>query len=105
MSGRNYIGGAWSDARETYEKQNPWSPAQTTGTFASSEAEDVAVAAMAAEAAYGDWSRMPRAARANYLKRTRRPSRSSPAPLAARCSTRFETLWCRNAVPFEVANT
>jgi hypothetical protein len=28
-----------------------------------------------------------------------------PAPVAARRSTRLETLWCRNGVPWPVANT
>jgi len=69
MSGRNYIGGEWADARggATYEKTNPWQPSQTVGAFASSSEDDVAAAVAAATDAFAAWSAFPLAARGGYL--------------------------------------
>ena len=69
MSGRNYIGGEWADARggATYEKASPWRPSEPVGAFASSAEEDVAAAVTAAAGAFGAWAALPLAARGAYL--------------------------------------
>ena len=68
-AGLNYVGGAWVEAagRETYAKQNPMRPAETTGLFQSSTEADAIAAVVAAEAAFETWSRLPIARRAGYL--------------------------------------
>jgi aldehyde dehydrogenase (NAD+) len=65
----NYVGGAWVEASggETYPKQSPMRPAETTGVFQSSTEADAIVAVAAAEAAFETWGRLPMAARAGYL--------------------------------------
>ncbi len=63
----NYIGGAWTGARESYEKVNPWRPGETTGEYASSTAADVEAAASAAADAFPGWAALPTASRASYL--------------------------------------
>jgi aldehyde dehydrogenase (NAD+) len=65
----NYIGGNWVGAErgETYAKVNPWRPSETTGTFAASDAAEVAIAVAAAEDAYPAWAALPLASRASYL--------------------------------------
>jgi aldehyde dehydrogenase (NAD+) len=69
MNGRNYIAGAWAEARggETYEKANPWRPAESVGPFASSAEDDVDAAVAAAAEAFPAWARLPLAARGAYL--------------------------------------
>jgi aldehyde dehydrogenase (NAD+) len=68
-AGLNYVGGAWVEASggETYAKQSPMRPAETTGVFQSSTEADAIAAAAAAEAAFESWSRLPMARRAGYL--------------------------------------
>jgi aldehyde dehydrogenase (NAD+) len=67
----NFVGGRWMPASDgaTYEKAGPWRPHETIGAFASSTADDVALAVDAAVSAYPDWSRLPIAGRASYLVR------------------------------------
>ena len=68
-AGLNYVGGAWVEASggETYRKQSPMRPAETTGVFQSSTEADAIAAVAAAEAAFETWGRLPMAARAGYL--------------------------------------
>ena len=63
-AGLNYVGGAWVEASggETYPKQSPMRPAETTGVFQSSTEADAIVAVAAAEAAFETWGRLPMAA-------------------------------------------
>jgi alpha-ketoglutaric semialdehyde dehydrogenase len=59
--GRNYVAGEWRDSESgrTYEKRNPWRPAEIFGTFAASSAADGAAAVEAAAAAFPAWSALP----------------------------------------------
>jgi alpha-ketoglutaric semialdehyde dehydrogenase len=62
----NFVGGDWSPGAsgETYEKRNPWRPADVVGEYAASGAEDAKAAVEAAAAAFPEWSRTPGPARA-----------------------------------------
>ena len=66
---RNYIGGEWreSAAGETYEKRNPWRPAQVTGVYPASEADDARAAIDAAREAFPTWSALPAGQRAVFF--------------------------------------
>ena len=65
----NFIAGAWTPSRSghTYERGNPWRPTETVGEFPSSDAEDVAAAVDAAEAARLEWAKLPAAKRGAFL--------------------------------------
>jgi acyl-CoA reductase-like NAD-dependent aldehyde dehydrogenase len=67
----NLIAGDWSPSasNRTYERVNPWRPAEVVGQFPSSSAEDVAAAVAAAEQARKEWARMPAAKRCAFLAR------------------------------------
>jgi alpha-ketoglutaric semialdehyde dehydrogenase len=67
----NLIAGDWSPSasNRTYERVNPWRPAEVVGQFPSSSAEDVAAAVAAAEQAREEWARMPAAKRCAFLAR------------------------------------
>ncbi len=62
----NFVGGEWraGAAGETYEKHNPWRPADVVGEYPASGAEDAGAAVEAAAAAYPEWSRTPGPSRA-----------------------------------------
>jgi aldehyde dehydrogenase (NAD+) len=62
----NFVGGDWSPGAsgETYEKRNPWRPADVVGEYAASGAEDAKAAVEAAAAAAPEWARTPGPARA-----------------------------------------
>jgi acyl-CoA reductase-like NAD-dependent aldehyde dehydrogenase len=66
---RNYVGGEWreSEAGETYEKRNPWRPAQVTGVYPASNADDARAAIAAARDAFPAWSSLPAPQRAVYF--------------------------------------
>ena len=71
----NFVGGEWrpSVSGKTYEKRNPWRPAETVGEFPASGEADVNAAVEAAAAAFPEWSRRPgRAARGDPERRRRR---------------------------------
>jgi acyl-CoA reductase-like NAD-dependent aldehyde dehydrogenase len=65
----NFVGGEWlpSATGRTYEKGNPWRPAEPVGEFPASGEEDVNAAVAAAAAAFPEWSRRPAAQRASFL--------------------------------------
>ena len=67
--GLNYVGGSWVEAAggETYPKQNPMRPDETTGVFQSSTEADAVAGVEAAQAAFETWGRLPMARRAAYL--------------------------------------
>jgi acyl-CoA reductase-like NAD-dependent aldehyde dehydrogenase len=71
MRNANFIAGAWSASASgrTYERHNPWRPAEVVGEFPRSGGEDVAAAVQAAEAAWPRWSRLPAAKRGAFLAR------------------------------------
>jgi aldehyde dehydrogenase (NAD+) len=71
LAAANFIAGAWIPSRSgrTYERCNPWRPAETLGEFPSSGAEDVSAAIDAAEAAWPEWSALPAARRGAILAR------------------------------------
>ena len=66
---RNYVGGEWRESAsgETYEKRNPWSPAEITGVYAASDADDARAAIEAAQAAFPGWAALPGAQRAAFF--------------------------------------
>jgi acyl-CoA reductase-like NAD-dependent aldehyde dehydrogenase len=66
---RIYVGGEWRESASgrTYEKQNPWRPAVSAGTFAAADSDDVAAAVDAAHEAFGPWSRLPAEKRAAFF--------------------------------------
>ncbi len=66
---RNFVGGEWSESAsgETYEKHNPWRPAEVTGVFAASTADDARAAVDAAREAFPAWAALPGPARAAFL--------------------------------------
>ncbi|MCE3286677.1 MAG: fumarylacetoacetate hydrolase, partial [Gaiellaceae bacterium] len=68
---RNYVGGEWheSAAGATYEKRNPWRPAQVTGVYPASDAEDARAAIEAASEAFPAWSSLPAGQRAATFTR------------------------------------
>jgi aldehyde dehydrogenase (NAD+) len=67
----NFIAGQWSPSRSgrTYERRNPWRPAEVVGEFPSSDADDVAAAIDAAERARPVWSGLSAAKRGAFLAR------------------------------------
>ena len=69
---RNYVGGEWRDSLsgETYEKRNPWRPAEVTGVYPASTAEDARAAVDAAQAAFPGWAGLPAGQRAAVFHRT-----------------------------------
>ena len=69
LAGVNLIGGEFvpSHSGETYERVNPWRPAEVVGEFPSSNADDVDAAVSAAHQAFPEWSRLPAAKRGAYL--------------------------------------
>jgi len=71
LAGANYIAGEWRRSRTggTYERRNPWRPAEPVGEFPSSTAADVASAVDAAERAWPAWARTPAAQRGAFLAR------------------------------------
>src|SRR5918996_3706413 len=62
----NFVGGEWrpGESGETYEKRNPWRPAEVVGEYPASTGEDARAAVEAAAAAFPEWSRTPGPARA-----------------------------------------
>jgi acyl-CoA reductase-like NAD-dependent aldehyde dehydrogenase len=62
----NFVGGEWRPgaAGETYQKRNPWRPAEVVGEYPASGVEDARGAVEAAAAAFPEWSRTPGPARA-----------------------------------------
>ncbi|MBV9424771.1 MAG: aldehyde dehydrogenase family protein [Solirubrobacterales bacterium] len=71
VGGENFIAGQWTPSQggRTYERHNPWRPAEVVGEFPSSDAQDVAAAIDAAEAAWPAWSGLPAAKRGAFLAR------------------------------------
>jgi acyl-CoA reductase-like NAD-dependent aldehyde dehydrogenase len=69
---RNYVAGEWRAplAGATYEKRNPWRPAEVTGVYAASDADDARAAVTAAAEAFPAWSGLPAAQRAAFFQRT-----------------------------------
>jgi alpha-ketoglutaric semialdehyde dehydrogenase len=67
----NFIAGRWtpSQSGSVYERHNPWRPSEALGEFPSSDGDDVAAAAAAAQSARRDWARLPAAARGAYLSK------------------------------------
>jgi alpha-ketoglutaric semialdehyde dehydrogenase len=65
----NFIAGEWTPSRggRTYERRNPWRPAEIVGEFPSSEVADVAAAVDAAEASASQWRKLPAAKRGAFL--------------------------------------
>ncbi len=65
----NFIGGEWSESAsgETYEKRNPWRPAEVTGVFAASTSDDAKTAVESARGAFPSWAALPAPARAAVL--------------------------------------
>src|SRR5919204_3830698 len=65
----NYVGGEWrpSLSGSTYDKRNPWRPAETIGEFPASGEDDVNAAVEAAAAAFPEWSRLAPARRSAIL--------------------------------------
>ena len=76
---RNFIGGEWSESAsgETYEKHNPWRPAEVTGVFAASTAEDAKAAVAAARDAFPGLGGPPRARARRVLLQGRRRDRGA----------------------------
>jgi aldehyde dehydrogenase (NAD+) len=68
-SGRVYLGGEWRESLSgrTYEKLNPWRPAEVTGVYAASSSEDASAAVEAARGALPAWSSLPAERRAAFL--------------------------------------
>jgi acyl-CoA reductase-like NAD-dependent aldehyde dehydrogenase len=66
---KNFVGGEWreSGSGATYEKHNPWRPAEVTGVFAASAAEDARAAVEAAGDAFPAWAGLPAPARAGFF--------------------------------------
>ena len=69
LAAMNFIGGEWcgSASGETYEKRNPWRPAEVTGVFAASTSVDAATAVESAREAFASWAALPAPARAAFL--------------------------------------
>jgi acyl-CoA reductase-like NAD-dependent aldehyde dehydrogenase len=69
---KNFIGGQWQESagRETFENINPADTTDRIGAFQKSNAEDVAAAVAAANAAFPAWKRTPPPKRAEILFRT-----------------------------------
>ena len=69
LGAANFIAGEWTPSRSgrTYERYNPWRPAEVVGEFPSSEADDVAAAVSAAEASAPEWARLPAPKRCAFL--------------------------------------
>jgi aldehyde dehydrogenase (NAD+) len=65
----NFIAGEWrpSASGRTYERRNPWRPAEVVGEFPSSDAQDVVTAVAAAEQAGPAWRKLPAARRCAFL--------------------------------------
>ncbi len=69
VGGENFIAGQWTPSQggRTYERHNPWRPGEVVGEFPSSDAQDVAAAIDAAQAAWPEWSGLPAARRGAFL--------------------------------------
>src|SRR5947209_20412261 len=69
LAGVNLIAGEFVPSRsgDTYERVNPWRPAEVVGEFPSSNADDVDAAVTAAQDAAREWSRLPAATRSPSL--------------------------------------
>jgi aldehyde dehydrogenase (NAD+) len=69
LGAANLIAGEWTPSRSgrTYERYNPWRPAEVVGEFPSSEADDVAAAVSAAEASAAEWARLAAPKRCAFL--------------------------------------
>jgi aldehyde dehydrogenase (NAD+) len=69
LGAANFIAGEWVPSRSgrTYERHNPWRPAEVVGEFPSSDAEDVAAAVSAAKGAAAGWAKLPAAKRCTFL--------------------------------------
>jgi aldehyde dehydrogenase (NAD+) len=67
----NFIAGEWrpSSSGRTYDRHNPWRPAEVVGEFPSSGVDDVAAAVQAAERAWPAWAAFPAARRGAFLAR------------------------------------
>jgi alpha-ketoglutaric semialdehyde dehydrogenase len=67
----NLIAGEWraSGSGRSYERSNPWRPAEAVGVFPRSDPADLAAAVDAAEAAQAAWARSPAPARGEVLAR------------------------------------
>jgi alpha-ketoglutaric semialdehyde dehydrogenase len=66
---KNYVGGEWRESAsgKTYEKRNPWRPAEVVGVYPASDAEDARSAIAAAREAFSVWSALPAAQRASFF--------------------------------------
>jgi aldehyde dehydrogenase (NAD+) len=66
---RNYVAGEWRESAsgDTYEKRNPWRPAEVTGVYPASDAEDAKAAIAAARDAFPAWSALPGGQRALFF--------------------------------------
>jgi aldehyde dehydrogenase (NAD+) len=66
---RNYVGGEWRESAsgETYEKRNPWRPAEVTGVYPASDADDARAGIEAAREAFPAWSALPAAQRGAFF--------------------------------------
>jgi alpha-ketoglutaric semialdehyde dehydrogenase len=71
LDARNFIAGRWSASHtgRTYERRNPWRPAEVVGEFPSSGADDVAEAVEAAAGAARAWAGLAAARRGSFLAR------------------------------------
>ena len=58
---KNFVAGEWraSAGGDTYEKRNPWRPAEVVGEYAASTGEDARAAVDAAADAFPGWARTP----------------------------------------------
>jgi aldehyde dehydrogenase (NAD+) len=67
----NYVGGEWRESASgaTYEKRNPWRPAQVVGAYAASDAEDARSAVETAQEAFPAWSALPAVQRAAFCEK------------------------------------
>jgi aldehyde dehydrogenase (NAD+) len=67
----NYVGGEWRESASgaTYEKRNPWRPAQVVGAYAASDAEDARSAVETAQEAFPAWSALPAVQRAAFFEK------------------------------------
>jgi aldehyde dehydrogenase (NAD+) len=69
LGAANFIAGEWTPSLSgrTYERHNPWRPAELLGEFPSSDAADVASAVSAAEASARGWASLPAPRRCAFL--------------------------------------
>jgi aldehyde dehydrogenase (NAD+) len=67
----NYVGGEWRESASgaTYEKRNPWRPAQVVGAYAASDADDARSAVETAQEAFPAWSALPAVQRAAFFEK------------------------------------